>query len=421
MGLLADQAAIAIRNKRAEEELRAANSETETLLTSISWILVAVDGRHRITRWNAAAESTFGIPAERVVGRPLQEAGVGWDWATIGERIDECRARQHPSRAGDVRYQRPDGREGILSITASLIGDQGDGESGLLLLGSDITELRVLEVQLSHAQKLESIGQLAAGVAHEINTPIQFVGDNVHFLEDSFRGLSGLLAKYRKITAVPPGSPLDPVLEEVRQAEEAADVEYLIEEVPRAIGQTVDGINRVATIVRAMKEFAHPDQGTDRVLTDINQALTSTLTVARNEIKYVADVDTDFGELPLVVCLPGDLNQVFLNLIINAAHAIGAVVRDTRGKGRIGVRTRVDGDSVLIAISDTGTGVPEHIRGRIFDPFFTTKEVGKGTGQGLAIARNVVVDKHGGTLTFETEMGRGTTFLIRLPVAGRNG
>ena len=196
-----------------------------------------------------------------------------------------------------------------------------------------------------------------------------------------------------------------------------ADVVLAEAEIPKAIAQTLDGVGRVATIVRAMKEFAHPDSG-EKAVADLNKALTSTLTVARNELKYVADVETDLGDIPSVSCHLGDLNQVFLNLLVNAAHAIGDTVKESGGKGRIGVRTTCEGDNVCVAISDTGGGIPEHVRSKIFDPFFTTKGVGRGTGQGLAIARSIVVDKHGGSLTFETEVGEGTTFFIRLPVDG---
>jgi signal transduction histidine kinase len=198
------------------------------------------------------------------------------------------------------------------------------------------------------------------------------------------------------------------------------DLTYLVNETPKAISQTLEGVTRVATIVRALKDFAHPDHK-EWVPTDINRALLSTLTVARNEIKYVADVVTELGDLPLVVCQPGGLNQALLNLVINAAHAIGDVVGDSGARGTITVRTTCEDDMVVIAITDTGNGIPEAVRHRIFDPFFTTKAVGRGTGQGLTIARSVIVDNHGGTLTFETAMGRGTTFFVRVPVARVDG
>jgi len=271
-----------------------------------------------------------------------------------------------------------------------------------------------MEVELRLAHKLEAVGQLASGIAHELNTPIQFVADSLKFLQDAFEDLGALVEGYRGVIT---GAGDAAALERTRQIEATADLEYLRGELPRAFERTFEGTRRVTTIVRAMKEFAHPGQG-DKSGHDINQALRSTLVVSRNEYKYVADVETELGELPLVACHIGDLNQVFLNLIINAAHAIGDVVEGTDRKGRILIRTSVDDGHAVIAISDTGGGIPPEIRDRIFDPFFTTKAIGKGTGQGLAIARSIVVDKHHGTLTFDSEVGRGTTFVVRVPVGG---
>jgi len=269
------------------------------------------------------------------------------------------------------------------------------------------------------AQKLDAVGRLAAGIAHEINTPIQFVGDNAHFLQDAFRDAMKLQGKYALLCQESEHGPVsERTRAEVKAVIEEIDWAYLQGEVPKAVAQVLDGVDRVATIVRAMKEFSHVDQSADKAAADLNKALESTLVVARSELKYVADVETDFGPLPPVVCHLGDLNQVFLNLLINAAHAIGNVVEETGSKGQIRIRTRQDGDWVEVDIQDTGTGIPEEIRDRIFDPFFTTKRVGEGTGQGLALARAVVVEKHGGTLTFDTVMGKGTTFHVRLPADG---
>ena len=281
----------------------------------------------------------------------------------------------------------------------------------------DVTERNLLRTQLLQAQKLESVGQLAAGIAHEINTPTQYIGDNVRFMKDAFLDLKGLLAHYERLLLLAKSNTLTPdAIQKIEEAVRRTDADYLLEEIPKAVDQTLDGINRVSTIVSAMKEFSHP--GTkDKIPLDLNHAIDSTITVARNEWKYVADLETDFDPtLPPIYCLPGELSQVILNLIVNAAHAIADVVREGGpDKGKITVQTRALADWAEIRIHDTGHGIPEGIRTRIFDPFFTTKEIGKGTGQGLAIARSVVVDKHGGSIHFETEMGKGTTFIVRLP------
>jgi signal transduction histidine kinase len=191
-----------------------------------------------------------------------------------------------------------------------------------------------------------------------------------------------------------------------------------MENVPLAIGSSIEGLGRIATIVQSMKEFAHPDEAQMK-RADLNQAIRGTLVIASFEYKFVAEVDTQFGDLPPVECYLGEINQVVLNLLVNASHAIADVVKDTGNLGKLTVRTRLDGDHVEISIADTGEGIPEAVRDKIFDPFFTTKEVGNGTGQGLAIAHSVIVKKHGGTLRFETECGKGTTFHIRLPIQAR--
>jgi len=285
-----------------------------------------------------------------------------------------------------------------------------------LALKEDITEKRALESQLRHAQKMEGVGQLAAGIAHEINTPTQFVMDNLTFLRDSWKSAHELLEQYRSIVEGMAGSIPDEIAVRLKEAEQSCDLEFIRDEVPRAIEQSLDGSRRVAKIVRAMKEFSHPDSA-EKTATDLNRAVESTITVARNEWKYVSEVVTEFDDqLPAVVCYPGDINQVVLNLLVNAAHAIKEKVKD-REKGQITVRTRMSGDDVEISVGDNGNGIPEAIRNRVFEPFFTTKEVGKGTGQGLALAYTVVVKKHGGKIWFETEVGKGTTFFITLPVS----
>jgi len=285
----------------------------------------------------------------------------------------------------------------------------------------DCTERNMLREQLHQAQKLESVGQLAAGIAHEINTPIQYVGDNVRFLKDSFQDLKGLLTAYDQLYREVKSNALNSeAIQKLETAIGMLDTDYLLDEIPKAIEQTIEGVDRVSSLVGAMKEFSHP--GTkQKIPLDINHAIENTITVARNEWKYVADLETDFDlSMPLIPCLPGEFNQVILNLIVNSAHSIGDVVnKGGAEKGKIFVQTKNCLECAEIRIQDTGSGIPEDVRARIFDPFFTTKEIGKGTGQGLAIARSVIVDKHGGSIHFETEEGQGTTFVIRLPHNGK--
>lgn len=289
---------------------------------------------------------------------------------------------------------------------------------GAIISFRDIRELKEAQWEAIQASKLASVGQLAGGIAHEINTPIQYIGDNLRFLGKAHGDIATVLAAYETLAeAARETGVLGDTIAAVDKAVEKADLDYLVEELPAATEQSLGGVDQVSRIVLAMKEFSHP--GTkEKAAADLNAAIESTLTVCRNEWRHVADVDMDLdAALPPVVCLAGELNQVFLNLIVNGAHAIEASAGE--GQGRIRVSTRKDGEWVEIKVADTGNGIPANIRDKIFDPFFTTKEVGRGTGQGLAICRDIVVNKHGGKIFFETEEGKGTTFVIRLPLDGQ--
>lgn len=399
-----------------EQDLQRVLAQSEQMLAAISSILIGIDAEGHVTAWNAAARRCFGPDMSDVLDRPFRECAIAWDWDRITPALEACRTSGQIQRLEDVLYQRPDGKEAYLGLTLNPIHTHNGRMLGLLLLGVDVTERRALQARLAHAQKMESIGQLAAGVAHEINTPIQYVGDNVRFFQDAVSDLQPLLHTYRRFVRTAAANVPSALVETVTAAEAAADLDYLLSEIPQAVEQSLEGVERVAHIVQAMKEFSHP--GTvGKTPINLNHALDSTLTVARNEWKYVAEVQTDFDPaLPPVCCLPGEMNQVFLNLIVNAAHAIGDVVGDSGAKGVITVQTITGDGFAEIRVSDTGTGIPEAILGKIFDPFFTTKGVGKGTGQGLAIAHAVVVEKHGGTLAVEGEPDCGATFIIRLPL-----
>lgn len=262
-------------------------------------------------------------------------------------------------------------------------------------LEEEMMQRKHLETELVHAQKMEAVGQLAAGIAHEINSPSQFVNDNVMFLKDA---VNELLAAVSGEGEIP----------------DAKEIEFLRENAPGSVEQALQGMERITTIVKSMKNFAYRDAASEKRPQNLNQAIEATAVVATNEWKYHAELKTDLdSNLPFVPCNIGEINQVVLNLIVNAAHAI----RDSElkdGKGLILVSTRQYDQYVVITIQDNGGGIPEHVQGKIFEPFFTTKEVGVGTGQGLAIAHNVITKSHGGHIWFETEQGKGTTFFIRL-------
>jgi signal transduction histidine kinase len=315
-----------------------------------------------------------------------------------------------------------------LGVTDYLIKDLEGGFMNVLPLvvrrviqqRQTLVEKRRIERELAQDQKLKAIGQLAAGIAHEINTPNQYIGDNTRFLQDAFRHISALLDAYdRLLDAARQDSVTDELLAEVETKVRGADLGYLNAEIPQALEQSLEGVEHVAHIVGAMQEFSHPDAVRIQAV-DLNHVIKSAITLCRNEWKYVAEVATDFtAELPAVRCLPSDIHRVVVNLMVNAAHAIAAAAPDVaNGRRNITVSTRRNGPWAEIRVEDTGTGIPAEIRDRIFEPFFTTKDVGEGTGQGLAIARAIVVEKHGGTIHFETEAGQGTTFVVRLPIDG---
>jgi signal transduction histidine kinase len=322
------------------------------------------------------------------------------------------------------RFVLDDDRQLWLRAEATLV-HSGETSHRVQVVLFDVTaakqaelERERLELDLRLAQKLEAVGQLAAGVAHEINTPVQFIGNSVTFLKGAVDKLLALTNVYHDL--LHSEEPIDKQERRRRAeaAEEDSDLDYLTERVPPAIERALTGIERVSSIVHAMRQFAHPS--TERTPIDINEGLQTTLIVASNEYKYVADIELDLEELPLVMASGSDLNQVFLNLIVNASHAIEARVRDTDQRGTITIRTRAEDAGVLISVSDTGCGIPADIAGRVFDPFFTTKPVGRGTGQGLAISHTIIVERHHGAINFERNPDGGTTFHVRLPLNDRS-
>jgi signal transduction histidine kinase len=278
-----------------------------------------------------------------------------------------------------------------------------------------LARLKETQAQMIQSEKMALVGQLAAGVAHEINNPTGFISSNLNTLSDYQSGLSRLIRQYRKLVADLKGimaseeccRPLSEQVEAIRALEAEIDIDFILDDTQSLIKESREGTEQIKKIVISLKDFAHP--GEDRVQpTDINKCLESTLNVVWNELKYKATVKKEYGDLPRVYGYPHQLNQVFMNLLVNAAQAI-------ENQGEIKMATRTDNGHVEIKISDTGSGISKENLPRIFDPFFTTKEAGKGTGLGLHLAYNII-KKHKGTIDVESTMGQGTTFTIRIPV-----
>jgi PAS domain S-box-containing protein len=382
-----------------------------TMIDLIPAFIYAKDAQSRFTACNKLVANRLGVEPDDVIGKtdfdffPREQAE--------GFFADEQALIQSGIPLVDheeLAYDKTRGMERVILTSKVPLRDEAGNLSGIVGTGYDITERKAAEERMASSERLESIGRLASGVAHEINTPIQYLSDSVKFIGE---GVQELLAYIDSLHA-----------SKAQEPEPDDDVEYLREELPPALMRVSEGLTRIAEIVRSMKDFSSAEVR-DMSEVDLNRKIASTLVVARSEYQAFADVQTDFGELPPVYCQSAQINQVILNLVVNAAHAIADARKarpdDPAARGIISVRTRLEDDHVVISISDTGCGIPENIQPHIFDPFFTTKEVGRGSGQGLSIARNVIVKGHGGSIAFETRIGSGTTFHVRLPMRERVG
>lgn len=307
-------------------------------------------------------------------------------------------------------------RDALAAKNDALHAAQQDLERAYAKLQDEVTTREELQHQLNLARRLEAIGQLSAGVAHEINTPLQYVGDSVHFLGQAFQRITGYVQRVEQLVTAEAPPPWGELQASLQAGRKEARLSFIIDEIPRAVAASKDGIEHVSRIVQALKAFSHRG-AEEKGDSDLNAAIENTLVMAHNEYKTVASARTDLGNLPPVCCIISQVNQVLLNLIVNAAHAIADAGREELGT--ITVTSRAVDGVAEVQISDDGGGIPEAIRHKIFEQFFTTKEVGRGTGQGLALARQIIVDTHGGTLTFSSETGKGTTFTLRLPIDGQ--
>ncbi len=406
-----------------EEELEAAVKERTThlnevkqdaqlLISSIGSVLIWLNEKGEVRQWNQHSEELFGIFSDAALGRKFDELPIDWENMTAINQLISVE-----SRRVDAEFFDANGHRRCVGMSSYNVSDRRC-KRGTLILGAELTKQRLRDSQLLQAQKLEAVGQLAAGVAHEINTPMQYIGDNLDYLGKKVALLEPLIDALMQfgeadVDGVVPAE----AIERVRSESKKLRGKQLLDGLLEAITDSCGGVKHVSKIVRAMKEFAHPGRE-EKIQVDINSALESTIAVSTNEWKYIAEIETDFDQTnPHVTAFAVELNQVFLNILVNAAHAVGDATDDgAAGKGKITVATRMMDDWVQITIADSGTGIPDTVKARIFDPFFTTKEIGKGTGQGLSIAHSVIVQKHGGRLWCESTSGEGTTFFIEIPV-----
>jgi PAS domain S-box-containing protein len=365
---------------------------------------------------NAAGLELFGYAREEFMALNLRSIYVN-----PAERDRRMAAAMHETapRPGEYRLRRKDGGTFPALIQNLIIRDEDGRPNHVEGFVTDVSEMKRLEAERQKAEqeqristRLQSVGALAAGIAHEINTPMQFVSDSVYYIKSAIDELGALWPEIHRLSS---DSTAAEATARIRSLAAEVGVDQLMSEVDESAERALEGIRRVTKIIRAMREFAHPDSG-EHTSVDINHAIETTLTVCRNVYKEVAEVRTEFGELPTVLCQYGEINQAILNIVVNAVHAIEAR-RSQEPRGLIHIATRTEDEWAVIAIRDNGTGIPETVRSRIFDPFFTTKEVGKGTGQGLAIVQSVIVGHHKGRISVESELGAGTTFVLRLPLS----
>jgi PAS domain S-box-containing protein len=403
------------QRKFIEEELRSERSLIAKILATIPHAVYwkGADGRYLGGNETFAALAGVGSTAE-VVGASEDDL-FHPEVAEQQRRIaTEVLSSGRPSLDSDEVFVDATGVRRAVLASRVPMHDAAGRVSGMVGVFTDVTAIKDLESQLAASGRLEAIGQLAAGIAHEINTPMQYIGDNIQFLKKAFDRLDEVVAGLNGL-GESRSDALGAELASLMARAQELKLDFLRSRIPRSIEQSLEGVEAVSRIVRAMKDFSNPGTETMEPV-DLNESVNTALTVCRNEWKYVAEIERDLAEdLPTVPALPGELNQVLLNIVVNAAHAI----EDAKSNGEMGsirVRTWSDDQSAFFSVADDGGGIPDTIRDRIFDPFFTTKTVGRGSGQGLAICRQIVVNRHGGAIDVDSTPGVGTTFTIRLPL-----
>lgn len=440
MHLLVKSVYYAIERKRAQEQLRRSEQRANAILQNTGDAMRVVDVDYNVILTNNEMAHLTGVDADRALGSKcydqledrlcnseeciLRRILAGEEQVRIETVIKTADRDEVPVEVIAAPLVTGDTITGMVEsyrdITERVLTEQATKQAYENELDSKETRLTEVQRQLVQSEKLASIGQLAAGVAHEMNTPLGFVASNFETLEKYIDKIRRMLGEYEKLTSKIELTEDNGIVECARGIMQTAaelKLDFILEDIEDLFEESKDGIQRVTSIIQNLRDFSRVDQSDEAALFNINKGIEATLVVARNEIKYDADVETDLGEIAAIRCNSGQINQVFLNILVNAAHAIKSCGLD--GKGLIRIRTYAEDGKVVCEISDNGCGIEPDKLGKIFDPFFTTKAVGKGTGLGLSLSYDIIVNKHKGQLLVDSEPGKGTTFTIKLPVAGR--
>lgn len=409
---------INLKLETAKYEIEKEKEELSITLKSIGDGVITTDVNGKVIIFNYAAESILEQSNESITGKYINNL-IKIDQLNQDDNLNnniEGFLRNFDANFITVKFGEK--RIKSLHVNYSCLLDQKEKVSGYVIVLKDITEKLRVEHQLAVSQKMESIGHLSAGISHEINTPMQFIGDNTSFLKDSFNSILTFINSIKSETSKENGSVKGLTIDKYNGILKEQDIEFIIDEIPLAIEQSQSGIKKVTNIVLAMKDFSHPSKK-EKTHSNLNRSIEVTTIISKSEWKYIAKLDLHLDEnLPPVCCLQDEMNQVILNMIVNASHAISDKNENTPEiLGKIIISTKQEDQNAVITLSDTGKGISKENIDKVFNPFFTTKEVGKGTGQGLSIAHDIIVNKHNGSIEVKSEVGVGTTFIIKIPIS----
>ena len=392
----------------ANEKIQETNEYLENIIGSMQSCLIVTDAQGIIQVVNEATLNLLDYDTTELVGQPLSLLEAKGSDVSLSD-IDSLTSTTTLVRQ-EIKYKTKSSAEVAVLFSSSALHDTDGTTKGIVCVALDLSNHKLLERQLLLSEKMASIGQLTAGVAHEINNPMGFISSNLSTLKEYMEDITSLLAVYERLENAARNANIEsiqPTIVELEETKKRLDVDYLLEDIRDLIQESSSGAVRVRDIVLNLKEFSHSGHEEKRAA-NLNEGLESTISIVWNELKYKVKLEKNYGEIPKVLCFPQEVNQVFMNLLVNAGQAI-------EDSGEIKVRTYEEQKYVCVDIADTGKGMTPEVQKRIFEPFFTTKDIGEGTGLGLSMSYQIIVEKHDGQLLVNSKEGAGTTFTIKLP------